>query len=176
MERENEQKKEIINQVREEMESWKSKARELQNQLDELKTQFRDLEQEHKDMGTKQEQCKADSSNCKAEIQRLQSKIHDLEAEESDLKRRLNAAVRYKDVLRDAKDKQANLEFSLEKLMDKLEFHQDNLASCKIDLLGAHKMAVSFCRGRPSLAGLIITLEICNNLLITQPFAFCSKG
>ena len=54
LERENNQKKEIINQVRNEMESWKSKARDLQTSLDELKTKYRDLEQEHKDMAQKQ--------------------------------------------------------------------------------------------------------------------------
>ena len=60
LERNNNQKKEIITQVRNEMESWKSKARDLQTQLDELRTKFRDLEQEHKDMAQKQVQCDGD--------------------------------------------------------------------------------------------------------------------
>ena len=63
LERENNQKKELINQVRNEMESWKSKARDLQGQLDELKAKYRDLEQEHKDMGQKQIQCDGDVGN-----------------------------------------------------------------------------------------------------------------
>ena len=63
LERENGQKKELINQVRNEMESWKSKARDLQGQLDELKAKYRDLEQEHKDMGQKQIQCDGDVGN-----------------------------------------------------------------------------------------------------------------
>ena len=54
LERENNQKKEIINQVRNEMESWKSKARDLQGSLDDLKSKYRDLEQEHKDGAQKQ--------------------------------------------------------------------------------------------------------------------------
>lgn len=137
LERENAQKKEIINQVREEMESWKTKARELQSQLDELKSNYRDLEQEHKDMAQKQVQCDADVENCHKEIERLKSKIHDLELEESDLKRRLNAAQRYKESLKNAKDKQTKLEFTLEKLADKLEFFKDDLDSCKIDLMAA---------------------------------------
>ena len=45
------------------MESWKSKARDLQAQLDELRTKFRDLEQEHKAMGQKQVQCDGDVGN-----------------------------------------------------------------------------------------------------------------
>ena len=63
LERENNQKKELINQVRNEMESWKSKARDLQGQLDELKAKYRDLEQEHKDMAQKQIQCDGDVGN-----------------------------------------------------------------------------------------------------------------
>jgi chromosome segregation ATPase len=46
--RENDQKKQLIAQVREEMENWKSKARDLQGQLDDLKIKTRNLEQEHK--------------------------------------------------------------------------------------------------------------------------------
>lgn len=140
LERENNQKKEVIVQVREEMESWKSKARELQGQLDELKSQYRDLEAEHKEMGQKQVQCDADVENCNKEVERLKSKIHDLELEEADLKRRLNSATRYKDTLREAKEKQTKLEFSLEKLADKLEFYKDDLDTCKIDLLAAQQI------------------------------------
>ena len=139
LERENNQKKEIINQVREEMESWKSKARDLQSNLDDLRSKYRDLEQEHQDMAQKQVQCDADVDNCGKETERLKSKLHDLQLEEADLKRRLNLAQRYKETLKDAKAKEAKLTLTLEKLADKLEFYKEDLDSCKIDLLAAQQ-------------------------------------
>jgi predicted nucleic acid-binding Zn-ribbon protein len=140
LERENDQKKEVIAKVKEEMENWKGKARELQTQLDELKTKYRDLEAEHKEMAQKQTQCDTDVENCHKEVGNLKTKIHDLELEQSDLKRRLNKAQRYKETLQDAKIKQTKLEFTLEKLGDKLEFVKDELDTCKIDLLGAKQV------------------------------------
>ena len=98
------------------------------------------MEQEHKDMAQKQKQCEGDIDMCHKEIERLKSKIHDLELEEADLKRRLAGAERYKESLKDAKIKQTKLEFTLEKLADKLEFYKEDLDQCKIDLLGAHNL------------------------------------
>ena len=69
--------------------------------------------------------------------------MHDLELEESDLKRRLNAAQRYKETLKDCKTKQSKLEFTLEKLVDKMEFVKEELDTCKIDLLGAQQIQVA---------------------------------
>ena len=65
-----------------------------------------------------------------------------MELEESDLKRRLNAAQRYKETLKDCKIKTQKLEFALEKLTDKMEFYKDDLDTCKIDLLAAKQIEV----------------------------------
>ena len=86
----------------------------------------------------------ADVENCHKEVGNLKTKIHNLELEQSDLKRRLNKAQRYKETLQDAKIKQTKLEFTLEKLGDKLEFVKDELDTCKIDLLGAKQIQVIF--------------------------------
>ena len=142
LERENEQKKEVIAKLKGDVETWKTKARELQSQLDDLKGKYRDLQAEHKEMAQKQVQCDGDVENCKKETQRLKSKIHEMELEESDLKRRLNGAERYKETLKDAKIKTQKLEFALEKLTDKIEFYKDDLDTCKIDLLAAKQIEV----------------------------------
>jgi hypothetical protein len=38
----------LIKKLRESTEEWKTKARELQTQLDDIKAKFHDLEKEHK--------------------------------------------------------------------------------------------------------------------------------
>ena len=64
-------------------------------------------------MGEKLKESRSDRLRCLSENDRLRKKIHDLEAENAELKRRLLAAEKYKDQLRESKYAIGKLEYKV---------------------------------------------------------------
>ena len=135
MQRQLSQNTEKIKTLRAEIETWKEKARDLQGQLDELKTNFHDLQKEHREGGEKQRECNNGLQRCKTEVTRLHAKLHDMKVENTELQRRLMDAEKYKEQLKEINAETDKVQARHEKLHDKLELIQDDVASCKIDAL-----------------------------------------
>ncbi len=94
-------------------------------------------------MGERLKDSKAERIRCLSENERLKKKMHDIDAENSELRRRLLAADKYKDQLREAKYAAGKLEYKIEKLQDRMEAAKDQLAQCKLDMLNVKSYVVS---------------------------------
>jgi len=135
---------EKVKELRHEMESWKAKARDLQSALDDLKKNYHDLEMEHKQGHRKLQECTAGVSRCKAEIETLQKTLIAKKNENSELKRRLMDAQKYKDEKEKVRRNTDKVHVRQQQLLDKLEFIQDSVAECKIDLLNKKNLALNY--------------------------------
>jgi len=135
---------EKVKELRQEMESWKVKARDLQAALDDLKKNYHDLEMEHKAGARKLQECTAGVSRCKAEIVTLQKTLVAKKNENSELKRRLMDAQKYKDEKEKVRRNSDKVHLRHEQLLDKLEMINDDLAECKIDLLNKKNLALNY--------------------------------
>ena len=127
---------EALQKVKEEIEEWKNKARELQVQLDELKAKYHDLEAEEHQLNLKNEQLTTDINVLVKENESIALKIEKLIKENAELNRRIVEAEHIKEKIADKKAEKAKLAAKLEKLNDKLDQLRDDLAECKIKLLG----------------------------------------
>ena len=67
-----------------------------------------------------------------------------MEIENSELKRRLMDAQKYKDQLKEVRSEITKQQYQLEKRQDKLEIIADDVATCKLDLLNAGFVEVTF--------------------------------
>jgi len=135
---------EKVKELREEMENWKGKARDLQAALDDLKKNYHDLEMEHKNGKRKKDECVAGIARCKAEVVTLEKTLIEKKNENSELKRRLMDAQKYRDEKDKVRRNTDKVHYRHEKLQDKLELIQDEVAECKIDLLNRKNLDLNY--------------------------------
>merc|ERR1712212_162868 len=126
---------ELLIKVKDDIEEWKSKARDLQVQLDELKTKYHDLEAEQNQLNLKNDQLMTEINVLTKENEGIEKKIEKLKRDNEDLRRKVLESEHVKVDIADKKAEKTKLEGTLDKLKDKLEVIRDDLAECKIKKL-----------------------------------------
>merc|ERR1712212_1215746 len=126
---------ELLIKVKDDIEEWKSKARDLQVQLDELKTKYHDLEAEQNQLNLKNDQLMTEINVLTKENEGIEKKIEKLKRDNEDLRRKVLESEHVKVDIADKKAEKTKLSTKLDKLKDKLEVIRDDLAECKIKKL-----------------------------------------
>merc|ERR1712215_19700 len=126
---------EVLKQLKDEIEEWKNKARDLQIQIDELKAKFHDLQAEEHDLQLKNAQLNTDVNVLKKENEGIKKKTEKIVRENEELARRIVESEHTKEKVADIKAEKAKLETKLERKMEYLERMKDKLAEQRIENL-----------------------------------------
>lgn len=124
------------------MNSWRSRFKELLDQLKLLRRSSTSLVGSHGAVLNRLRSCKSAESECSAESASVAAKNREAAEERRRLTRALLEADRYRDVLADARFNIAKLEFRLEMQREQGEKLDEELAVAKMELAIARRNEV----------------------------------
>merc|ERR1712215_262250 len=125
----------VLEQLRAEIEEWKTKAKDLQVSLDELKGKYHDLEAEEKKVSLENNQLTNDVNVITKENEGIQMKIDKLSRENEEVRRRISESLTTKEKVSTLRNEKNKLESKLDRLKEYLEKLKDDLAEVRIENL-----------------------------------------